>query len=324
MPARPMLVNSLMQVPRLGRHVKRAHDGWLRRQCESYWSAERSPARRQYQSNKPLLTDVQQRVLTDLSGRGLAHVHFDELFGHRGLWDEMECMITAWADGDEVREKQRRYVDGGYQTGVFKEYLLKLYGFNESRVIPWSSPVLRMAVERPLLDIVNSYLGMFAILRYLDVWYTIPLDKERPLTGSQCWHRDPEDVRIAKVFLYFTDVTLESGALEYIPCSRTGDKYGSLWPHKVPSGSRAPTDEVAARIPPSDIEVCDHPRGTFVFVDTTGLHRGGRAISDRRIFACWEYVSPAAPFPRSFVPGMPDDPKKLSPAAAFALQARQR
>jgi hypothetical protein len=93
-----------------------------------------------------------------------------------------------------------------------------------------------------------------------------------------------------------------------------------MWPHKVPSGARAPMGEVAATIPAEDIQVCAQPSGTFVFVDTTGLHKGGRAVSGPRVFACWEYVSPVAPFPRSFRPGWPADPSCLTPAAVAALK----
>ncbi|HEU4755003.1 MAG TPA: hypothetical protein VFU47_17990, partial [Armatimonadota bacterium] len=287
MPERPTLVHSLMQFPRLGRHVKRTHDAWLRRRCEQYWQSDRSPARRRFARNPPVLTEVQARIISDLRAHGMAHAPYEELVGDAALWESMDAAIQEWVAGSAVQQKARAYIEGGYQSGVFKEYLVKLYGFNDRRVIPWDSPFLRMGVHPRLLDVVNSYLGMQSILRYLDAWYTIPLNKERPLTGSQCWHRDPEDVRIAKVFLYFSDVDLSAGALEYIPDSRAGDRYGHLWPHRVPSGSRAPLEGVAAAIPPEDIRVCAHPRGTFLFVDTTGLHRGGRALDRARVFACW-------------------------------------
>lgn len=319
MPKRPLVVNSLIRVPRLGRHVKRAHDAWLERRCEQYWASQNSPARRRFQEHPPALNLVQQRILTDWDRRGVAYATFDELIGDPGLWSEADDLLREWAQGDVVREKERAYVAGGFRTGVFKEYLVKLYGYDEHRVLPWSSPLLRLGVHARLLDVVNSYLRMHAILRYLDAWYTVPLAEERSLTGSQCWHRDPEDVKIAKVFLYFSDVTRDAGALEYLPHSRRGERFGDLWPHRVPSGSRPPTEQVTALVAPGDIECCAQPRGTFVFVDTAGLHRGGLARTQARLFACWEFVSPAAPFPRSFIPGKSPDPLAVPAALRDAL-----
>lgn len=319
MPKRPMVVNSLMRVPRLGRHVKRAHDAWLERRCEQYWASHNSPARRKFQAQPPTLDAVQTRILSDWNRRGVAYARFDELIDDPSLWSEADQLLRDWAQGDTVRKKERDYVDGGYRTSVFKEYLVKLYGYDENRVLPWSSPLLRLGVHPRLLDVVNSYLEMHAILRYVDAWYTVPLAEERDLTGSQCWHRDPEDVKIAKVFLYFSDVCKDAGALEYLPHSRRGERFGDLWPHRVPSGSRPPLEQVSAVVAPGDIECCEQPRGTFVFVDTAGLHRGGLARTKPRLFSCWEYVSPAAPFPRSFVPGRPTDAKPVSAAVRDAL-----
>lgn len=323
MPARPTLVHSLIQVPRLGRHVKRAHDAMLRRRCERYWASDQSPAKRDFLRHQPQLDEVQRRVLRDFNNRGVAFAHFDELLPDEPeLFQELKALLDDWSGSSGLQEKARAYSEGGYRNTTFKEYLIKLYGYDESRVIPWSSPVLRLGVHPRVLDVVNSYMEMHALLRYLDAWYTVPVPRNDnvPLSGSQCWHRDPEDMRIAKVFLYFSDVTRTTGALEYVTHSRAGEKWGGVWPHKVPSGARAPLEGVASTIPATDIEVCAQPAGTFVFVDTTGLHRGGRAITGPRIFACWEYVSPAAPFPRSFRPGWPAERSSLTPAATAALK----
>ena len=55
--------------------------------------------------------------------------------------------------------------------------------------------------EPRLLDIANAYLGMWAKLEYVDVWYTPPVeDAER--RSSQRWHRDFNDRHLLKAFLY--------------------------------------------------------------------------------------------------------------------------
>ena len=39
-------------------------------------------------------------------------------------------------------------------------------------------------------------------------------------------------------------------------------------------------------------------KGTIVFVNTVGLHRGGKALKRERLFCTWSYVTPASLFGR--------------------------
>jgi hypothetical protein len=181
------------------------------------------------------------------------------------------------------------------------------------------SPLLQLALQPAILNIVNGYFGVMARLFHLDVWKTIPLSHHRPLTGSQRWHRDPEDLKLVKVFFYLTDVDETAGPLHYIKYSRVGDRYGDLWPQKLPYGSVAPADEVEVKTPRSDWVVCAAPAGTFIFADTTGLHMGGRASEGERIFATWGFASPGTVWPRSFRLERYTVTESLPLAAKYAL-----
>ena len=160
---------------------------------------------------------------------------------------------------------------------------------------------------------------MMSKMLYIDAWNTIALEHDGPPIGSQRWHRDPEDIKLVKVFLYFSDVDLTAGPTYYIPNSRKGEKYGHLWPQKIPRGSVPPLEALEELIPCSDWEVCTYPAGTFVFVDTVGFHKGGRATHRNRVFATWTFVSQGSLWPRVFKIDPPPDPQELSPAARFAL-----
>ena len=65
--------------------------------------------------------------------------------------------------------------------------------------------------------------------------------------------------------------------MQYVPKSRRGERFGSLWPQEFPKGSVPPPEEFEREIPPSAWHTCAYPAGTLVFVDTSGFHRGGRA-----------------------------------------------
>src|SRR5262249_26212984 len=121
----------------------------------------------------------------------------------------------TWLASAEVQEQERAYREEGFKSQSFKEYLVRMYRGEEGgreTVIPWDSPWLKLAIEPRIMDIANHYLGMLSRMFHIDVWDTIALDHDGPLVGPQRWHRDPADIRLVKVFLYFTDVDADSGA----------------------------------------------------------------------------------------------------------------
>ena len=314
----PRVINALAhRAPIIGRPVKNAYNLWLRSRFYRSWDTVNDEARRAFEADRPRLTAVQQRVVGELQARGVAHVHFDELIGDAGLWKDLGRRVEAWLASADIQARERAYRDEVHRGASWKEYIIMQRGAQARPVIAWDDPWLQVGLLPRVLDVVNSYLGLYAKLMYVDLWDTIALDRERKLIGSQQWHRDPDDVRLVKIFLYFTDVDAGAGPLHYIPESRRGDKYGGLWPLKIPGSNYPPAEELERAIPPSQWQVCAHPAGTLVFVDTTGFHMGGRATTTNRVFATWEYASHAA-FGRYFVPG-PRPAGDVPAAARFAL-----
>ncbi len=316
-PKRSKLMDDLVRIPRLGRYVKTGHDAWLRFNFNRSWQSENRAAKNAFEADKPQLTQVQLRVLSELNSRGIAHVHFDELIGDPQLWGCLSVSVGRWLESEEVKQGERAYLEGDHRLQAWKEYILRLYG-NQS-TISWDSAWLRLALRPQILNLVNSYLGLMSKLIYVDIWNTLPLAESHRPTGSQRWHRDPEDIKLVKVFLYLTDVDSTAGPLHYVPNSRRGEKYGGLWPQKIPSGSVPPAGALEETIPRSDWEIAAHRAGTFVFVDTTGFHMGGRATVRHRVMATWSFVSPASLWPRVFQLASGETPPELSLAAAFAL-----
>jgi hypothetical protein len=197
-----------------------------------------------------------------------------------------------------------------------KEYLVMLHRDQGIPRVALDHPILQLGLDRCLLDIVNSYFGLWARLNYVDLWYTIPLGADQPVKASQRWHRDPEDDKILKVFLYFSDVNEEAGPLEYIVGSRrSGGPYSRLWRY----GSYPPQQELDARTQDAERVVCTGAPGTFVFCDTSGFHRGGHARSRARVFSVLSYLSPASLSPRLFTLDGSERVDQYSGAAQFAL-----
>ena len=269
--------------------------------------------RRLFAAHPLMLNETQRAVLASLRDRGVAFVRFDDLIGDAAVCQQATAMADAFVDSAAVRKA----VDAFNASSSGKAYILRQHPEVPTR-LTLADPLLRLAIQQNVIDVVNAYCAMWMRLHYVDSWYTIPFATSRPRVASQNWHRDYEDRRLVKVWLYFSDVTDDSGAMEYIPGSRRDDgPYGQLWRRRFEL--YPPADAVDAKIPAASRVSCIGPRGTMVFCDTTGLHRGGYATRGARLFSTWTFVSCAsAATPRYCLDGK-DDLSALSPTARFAL-----
>jgi phytanoyl-CoA dioxygenase PhyH len=275
-------------------------------------------SRRRFAARRPALGEVQARVVDGLRREGFARVAVGELLAGSELWAAAAAAGRDFAGSERVR----RGIDAYHpEEGSFrgKEYIVRLW---DSRpTLSPDDPWLRIGLSPALLDTVNSYLGLWSKLNYVDVWYTIPSPVGRQAVASQRWHRDPEDRRLVKVFLYLSDVGAGAGPLEYVRGSHGGGPHGRLWPNPDPGmASYPPEGEVEARVPAADRVSCMGSAGTLIFCDTYGLHRGGLATEHARVLANWAYVTPASIFARRFEAAWPRASAGFGEAAEFAVR----
>lgn len=143
-----------------------------------------------------------------------------------------------------------------------------------------SSPyILQLMNDPEVLAIAAAYLGCEPTISCVRIdWYS-------PSAGEpaqvQKFHRDYDDWRFIKLFIYLTDVTDDSGPHEYVQGSHL--RSGRL---------RATTfDETELRKQYGQddlVKVCG-PRGTSFMVDTYGIHRGNVPVVGTRITLQIEY-----------------------------------
>lgn len=82
--------------------------------------------------------------------------------------------------------------------------------------MPADSPHARFAVQPSLLSFLSRAMGSLPQLDYVLLTLSLPVDA--PLAQSQLWHRDHDDTRTIKVFVYLTDVADEDdGPFTFIP-----------------------------------------------------------------------------------------------------------
>lgn len=231
-----------------------------------------------YRKHPPRLDAFQQRIVRDLRTTGLAVTHLDELFPGENLLPVLQRYIQS--------------IEASAKTKGSKPFLQ--YFWDAVPTLDSQNPFVRIALHARTVNIAHAYLGMFGRLYYLTLNRTVPVPAGSGAMGSQRWHRDYDDRRLCKLFIYLNDVDEASGPFTYIPTSIRGLRWGHLFPQRPPLGSYPREEELARVINLGEARVNTGRAGTVIFCDTSGLHRGGYATQKERIMFTAAYRSNSA------------------------------
>jgi hypothetical protein len=252
-------------------------------------------SRRLYESDPPSLDDVQRSALEAVDREGYATLRFDELVTDDALRDAVLAQGADFVAGTEqgLREESQDGSGSELRRRPGKEFLVRAHSFDGVR-LGLDHAWLRACLSPYLLDIARAYLRMWPKLSYVDLWYTVPQPPDANRVASQLWHYDFDDKHLLKAFLYLDDVDAETGPFEYVAGSQPGGPHHNVRPWKPMGFGRVPEDEVQRAVPDEAIRTFTAPRGTIIFCNTSGLHRGGFATSRARVLATATYCSPAS------------------------------
>jgi len=295
---RSKVLTRMSELPVCGRRIRQQYDNYLRFKYDinRRWGANLASSR-SFRRRPPNLNALQQRLVEELYTAGFATCHFDELFQDQGLWAILSAQVAEFSSSDDVqcvvRNRQQEF-GKSRDVQAISHYILTKYSQDSKPLIRADNMLLGLGIQPLLLDVVNSYLGLWSKLIYFDMWYTLVLDTDTRFL-SQRWHRDPEDRRKIRTFLYFSNVDVNAGAMEYLAGSHVGGPYEHVYPWQDPLGIPYPPDgEVERLIPASQHVLLQGPPGTLIFCDTAGFHRGGICRTSPRILATSAFVSPAS------------------------------
>jgi hypothetical protein len=137
----------------------------------------------------------------------------------------------------------------------------------------------RLVNAPPVLQVAASYLGCRPTLSSLGVRWAFPTTSARPT--FQSFHRDVDDWRFLKLFIYLTDVDEDCGPHTYVRGS-----------HRSAFGVRSreyQIGQLARRYGAGSVTTVLGPRGTTFLADTIGVHRGGVVRSKPRLILQAQY-----------------------------------
>jgi Phytanoyl-CoA dioxygenase (PhyH) len=228
------------------------------------------------------------RVLENLNRFGIAVTTVNDLFPNDPFYPELASTAAdlerefAW----KIESMRAILLQPG-QDQKSKSFFLDLLGDMTNGKS--SSIYERFILRSPVTEIANAYFGMQTALRYYNVWHTLASDT--PARDSQLWHRDPDDRYILKVFVNLSNVDEESGPFTYVPGTHpkglVRDQPEFIYEQFDSYRVRRTTDEQMEKVVPKGNWIsCVGARGTMVFADTRGFHKGGHArLRDRLVFA---------------------------------------
>lgn len=282
-----VLLHSMMNILRKFTHIP-MHGAHLYFRVRSWFPVWfyvlNHKSRTLYREHRQELTPVQERIAADLRRDGIALAHIDEFSLDKHILSVLQ------------QYTQDRLAAADTKTN--KSFLRNIW--DAVPLLSFDNPFVLLAINNAILDCVNAYMGMLTKFYYFTLNITTPVPVGTAAVQSQRWHRDPEDKKLCKVFLYLSDVDETAGPFIYIKGSQYGGRWRTLFPQRPPRGNYPPEQGVEKMIPKKDWHTGIGTAGTIIFCDTSGLHRGGYATKKDRVMFTAGYCSQATSWPIRF------------------------
>lgn len=300
-----------------------------------YYLLNREP-RRRWRAVGIVPDERQRSIVSLLEKDGIAVLSVTDLVSGslfedmvRSTADRVRSMANAGLEPS--RSESRVLLKAGMFSGSTKKYqkdfLVNLWGEGNlpagkagTPVLDISDPFMRLTLGERILGIIGAYFGFAPRFHYFSLLSTVILPPDAPAQYSQRWHRDSEDRKMVKVFLYLTDVEeAGTGPFSYVKGSHGSGRFARLFPQHPPVGSYPPPGAVEQAVPPDAIRTCFGKAGTLILCDTTGLHRGGYSTTKERIMFTASYVSSASLHPVRYTLPAASVVTALHPLVRYAL-----
>ncbi len=258
----------------------------LIRKSPPVWNILNKTGKSLYKKNQPDLDDLQQSVLDKLMLNGIAITSLEELFPGQDLLTGILKAVDKEKVNPEL-SKDKPFLD---------------YSLGRGSEIDVSNPLILASISPRILQIVNSYLDQFSKLIYFELAQTSLTKNNKNPMGSQRWHRDPSLKGLCKMFIYLSDVDLNSGPFTYVNESHSKGKLKRVFPQKQfgRHGCYPPDGEVEKLVSEEKFKICKGKKGTIIFCDTTGLHKGGLSLTKSRIMYTSTYMPEGEIFKKNY------------------------
>jgi hypothetical protein len=152
--------------------------------------------------------------------------------------------------------------------------------------------LLQLANDPRVLQTVQEFLGCPPTISYLTAWWSYPTG--RGAQQAEHFHRDVDDWRFLKLFVYMTDVGALNGPHVYVAGSSASPKLRQI--------ERFSDAAVEAAFGRESLRVMTGRAGEGFLEDTFGIHKGQPLVEGRRLIFQAVYSMHELPYgPKSAV-----------------------
>lgn len=146
-------------------------------------------------------------------------------------------------------------------------------GYHDDADVVRAPNLLALANRPDILAIVEAFLGCRPTISYMATWWSY-------VTGisaqqAENFHRDVDDWRFVKLFVYLSDVDDSKGPHVYVRKSANEATAGSL--------RRYTDEEIGAQYPAEDIVFMKGQAGSGFLENTYGIHKGQPVSEGNRL-----------------------------------------
>ena len=227
---------------------------------------------------------------------GLRKIHRRELRERKALARQLQVTQEAAAVARSVRADGYSHADGLLTLGSRESLAAAVLGAKGTSVrgskafgahkdfwthvlesqmvdgsLPVSSPFVQFALQPAVIGALAHIYGEIPRLDYVTVTHSRPSGPE--LKYSQLWHRDYDDVKVIKLFVYLTDVEEGDGPFTFVP-GPVSDKVGFMLRSHRPDGEMERVLDVEKAVS------IKGPRLTSFMVETSRCFHMGSRVAD--------------------------------------------
>lgn len=139
--------------------------------------------------------------------------------------------------------------------------------------------ILDIANNSKILEAVQEFLGAAPTISNINMWWSISGKKEAE--QAQLFHRDVDDFKFCKLFVYLTDVEMENGPHVYVEGSSVSKKLRKI--------KRYQDSEIYNAFGKDAVKYFTAPKGSSFIVDTYGFHKGLLPKEGKRLLLQVQY-----------------------------------
>ena len=196
--------------------------------------------------------------------------HYDQL-------DQLHNSVAS-LDLDKIiaNKNALRKTDDDERAKKKKEFKIKITNFFDKELL------LSFAKNQYINKTISQYFGFEPTIRNISVWVDIPNIETKSDVATQIFHRDFDDIKLVKIFLYLNDVNDRNGPFEYIKTSHL-----EPWNYNLKSDNQSIRNNFSKEHFKSVIG----KKNTLIIVDTNGFHHGKKLSEGSRLLLTVSYSS---------------------------------